>query len=154
MATRNDPFDGWMDLVEASRELQIHPQSLRRLIKKGRVPASMFGGKYMVERDKLEMFKTNYDPRPGRKPSARLMLAPGGAASPPPSRSSFEQWSDINEAARELGIHPQSLRRLIKQNRIGARFFGGKYLIGREQLEMFKTNYDPRPGRKPPPRLI
>ena len=155
MATPDDPFNGWSDLVEAARELGIHPQSLRRLIKQGRVPASMFGGKYMIARDKLEMFKTNYDRRPGRKRSARLMAAETTPPAPPPSgRPSFGEWFDLVEAARELGIHPQSLRRLIKQERIGARFFGGKYLIAREQLEMFKTNYDPRPGRKRSARLI
>ncbi len=152
--TLDNLLEGWSDLVEAARELQIHPQSLRRLIKQGRVPASMFGGKYMIERDKLEMFKTNYDRRPGRKRSARLMIAPDGPAAPPPSRPSFGQWLDIVEAAQELQIHPQSLRRLIKQGRIEARFFGGKYLIARDQLEAFKTNYDPRPGRKRSARLI
>ena len=67
------PFDNFLDLVEASRELQIHPQSLRRLIKQKKVPATMFAGKYLIERDKLEMFKANYDPRPGRKPIRRLL---------------------------------------------------------------------------------
>ena len=33
----------------------------------------MFAGKYLIERDKLEMFKANYDPRPGRKPLRRLL---------------------------------------------------------------------------------
>jgi excisionase family DNA binding protein len=67
------PFDNFLDLVEASRELQIHPQSLRRLIKQKKIPARMFAGKYLIERDKLEMFKANYDPRPGRKPLRRLL---------------------------------------------------------------------------------
>ena len=155
MTTPSDPFDGWSDLVEAARELGIHPQSLRRLIKQGRVPATMFGGKYMIAHDKLEMFKTNYDRRPGRKRAARLLNADATpAAPPPPARPSFGQWFDIVEAAHELQIHPQSLRRLIKQGRISTRFFGGKYLIAREQLEMFKTNYDPRPGRKRSARLL
>lgn len=69
----NDPFDNYLDLVEAARVLGIHPQSLRRLIKNGKVPAKLFAGKYLIERDKLEMFKSNYDPRPGRKPIRRLL---------------------------------------------------------------------------------
>lgn len=69
----NDPFDNYLDLVEAARVLNIHPQSLRRLIKAGKVPAKLFAGKYLIERDKLEMFKSNYDPRPGRKPIRRLL---------------------------------------------------------------------------------
>ena len=68
-----EPFDNYLDLVEAARELNIHPQSLRRLIKQRKVPALIFAGKYLIARDKLEMFKTNYDPRPGRKPIRRLL---------------------------------------------------------------------------------
>lgn len=69
----SDPFDNFLDLVEAARVLGIHPQSLRRLIKQKKVPATLFAGKYLIERDKLEMFKANYDPRPGRKPIRRLL---------------------------------------------------------------------------------
>ena len=67
------PFEGYMDLVEAARTLGIHPQSLRRLIKQKQVPALLFAGKYLIERDKFEMFMANYDPRPGRKPLRRLL---------------------------------------------------------------------------------
>ena len=73
MVADNSPFDDFLDLVEAARELQIHPQSLRRLIKRKKISATMFAGKYLIERDKLEMFKSNYDPRPGRKPIRRLL---------------------------------------------------------------------------------
>ena len=69
----DNPFDDYLDLVDAARELGIHPQSLRRLIKQSKVPAVLFAGKYLIERDKLEMFKTNYDPRPGRKAVRRLL---------------------------------------------------------------------------------
>jgi excisionase family DNA binding protein len=68
-----NPFENYLDLVEAARLLGIHPQSLRRLIKQKKVPAVLFAGKYLIERDKLEMFKSNYDPRPGRKPIRRLL---------------------------------------------------------------------------------
>jgi excisionase family DNA binding protein len=69
----DSPFDDYLDLVEAAHELGIHPQSLRRLIKQGRVPARLFAGKYLIERDKLDMFKSNYDPRPGGKPIRRML---------------------------------------------------------------------------------
>jgi len=45
----DSPFDEYLDLVEAARELGIHPQSLRRLIKQGRVPATLFAGKYLFK---------------------------------------------------------------------------------------------------------
>ncbi len=68
-----EPFDNYLDLVDAARILNIHPQSLRRLIKQKKVPAVLFAGKYLIERHKLEMFKSNYDPRPGRKPIRTLL---------------------------------------------------------------------------------
>ncbi len=68
-----EPFENYLDLVEAARQLNIHPQSLRRLIKQKKIPAVLFGGKYLIERDKLEMFKANYDPRPGRKIIRKLL---------------------------------------------------------------------------------
>ncbi len=52
----NALFDNYLDLVEAARTLGIHPQSLRRLIKQKKVPALLFAGKYLIERDKLWFF--------------------------------------------------------------------------------------------------
>ena len=66
-------FENYLDLIEAARQLNIHPQSLRRLIKQKKMPAVLFAGKYLIERDKLEMFKSNYDPSPGRTPIRRLL---------------------------------------------------------------------------------
>lgn len=72
-----DTFDrfqeDYLDLVQAAQVLGIHPQSLRRLIKAGNVPARMFAGKYLIEKSALNQFKTTYDPRPGRKPIRRLL---------------------------------------------------------------------------------
>lgn len=63
------PFDSYLDLLEAARELGIHPQSRRRLIKQKKAPAViMFTGKYLVPRDQFERLKATYDPRPGWKP--------------------------------------------------------------------------------------
>ncbi len=68
-----EPFDNYLDLVEAARLLNIHPQSLRRLIKQKKVPAVLFAGKYLIERFQLDQFKSSYDPRPGRKAIRRLL---------------------------------------------------------------------------------
>jgi excisionase family DNA binding protein len=68
-----EPFDNYLDLVDAARVLNIHPQSLRRLIKQKKVPATLFAGKYLIERTSLEQFKSSYDPRPGRKAIRRLL---------------------------------------------------------------------------------
>ena len=53
----DEPFDNYLDLVDAARILGIHPQSLRRLIKQKKVPAVLFAGKYLIERSALQQFK-------------------------------------------------------------------------------------------------
>ena len=51
--------------------------------------------------------------------------------------SPFDNYLDLVEAARVLGIHPQSLRRLIKQKKVPAVLFAGTYLIVRDALYQF-----------------
>lgn len=65
--------ENYMSLLEAATALNIHPSSLRRLIKQKKLPAQLFAGKYLIERHVLEQFKTSYDPRPGRKTMRRLL---------------------------------------------------------------------------------
>ncbi len=52
---------------EVGRRLKIHPESVRRLIRQGKLPAIKFGNKWLVARDVLEQFGSHYDPRPGNK---------------------------------------------------------------------------------------
>jgi hypothetical protein len=66
----------------------------------------------------------------------------------------LDDYLDLIDAAREIGIHPQSLRRLVKQAKIPARLWQGKYLFHRPALQQFVSLYDPRPGRKVTRRLI
>lgn len=77
----------------------------------------------------------------------------------PPSTSlpeDLQGWLGVIEVAKQLHIHPQSLRRLIKTGKFeGAIFFSGMYLIHTETLEAFKEKgYDFSPGRKPGRRLL
>jgi excisionase family DNA binding protein len=65
------PFDRFVDIIEASRRLNIHPESVRRLIRQGRLPGYKFANKWLIERDVLEQFAQTYDGRPGAK--ARLL---------------------------------------------------------------------------------
>jgi excisionase family DNA binding protein len=61
------PFDKFIDVLEASRRLNVHPESVRRLIRQGRLPAYKFANKWLIERDVLEQFAQTYDGRPGAK---------------------------------------------------------------------------------------
>src|SRR5438270_722065 len=60
-------FEDYVTVPDAAERLQIHPESVRRLIRKGQLPAKKFGNSWLVERDVLEQFATGYDRRPGNK---------------------------------------------------------------------------------------
>lgn len=62
-----DPFDTYVDAVDASARLGIHPESLKRLIRQGKIPARKVANKWFIRKDTLEQFALAYDPRPGRK---------------------------------------------------------------------------------------
>ncbi len=62
-----NPFDAYMDVEAAGARLHIHPESVKRLIRQGKLPALKVGNKWFVERDFLEQFALRYDPRPGHK---------------------------------------------------------------------------------------
>lgn len=65
--SKNNLLETYLDVLEASRRLQIHPESVRRLIRQGKIPAIRFSNKWLIERDVLEQFASHYDPRPGQK---------------------------------------------------------------------------------------
>jgi excisionase family DNA binding protein len=62
-----DPFDKFVDVLEAGRTLNIHPESVRRLIRNGKLPAQKYANKWLIRRDVLEQFAARYDGRPGAK---------------------------------------------------------------------------------------
>ena len=60
-------IDNYADVDEVGDRLHIHPESVRRLIRRGKLPAIKFGNKWLVDRVFLEQFASAYDPRPGNK---------------------------------------------------------------------------------------
>lgn len=63
-----------------------------------------------------------------------------------------DRYVDVTEFANGIGIHLQTVQRLIRQGTLPAvkpAIFGGrKNLIERSVYEQWKANYDARPGRK------
>ena len=59
--------DQYSDVIEVGGRLNVHPESVRRLIRQGKLPAIKFGNKWLVDKDTLEQFASHYDPRPGNK---------------------------------------------------------------------------------------
>ena len=60
-------LDNYVGVNEVADRLNIHPESVRRLIRQGKLPAIKFGNKWLVERATLEQYASHYDPRPGNK---------------------------------------------------------------------------------------
>jgi excisionase family DNA binding protein len=62
-----DSFENFVTVAEAASRLNIHQESVRRLIRSGKLPARKFANTWLIEKTTLEQFASNYDPRPGRK---------------------------------------------------------------------------------------
>ena len=59
-------FENYIDVIEASKILDIHPETVKRLIREGRLTATKFGNKWIMERDQLQVFANIYDGKRGR----------------------------------------------------------------------------------------
>lgn len=60
-------FEDLHTLSEVAEELHINSTTVRRLVRKGRIPAILFGGSYFIHRENLDNFKMTYDPSRGRR---------------------------------------------------------------------------------------
>lgn len=61
-----EPFADYVDVLEASERLSIHPDSVRRLIRRGSFPAIEFFSKSLIRKTDLEQFAQTYN-APGRR---------------------------------------------------------------------------------------
>jgi excisionase family DNA binding protein len=52
----------------------------------------------------------------------------------------------VSEAARELSVHPETVRRLLRQDRLPGSKVGTNWLIAKNDLSRFKATYDPHTG--------
>ncbi len=64
---KEDLLENYAGVQEVSDRLNIHPESVRRLIRQGKLPAIKFGNKWLVDKSTLEQYASRYDPRPGNK---------------------------------------------------------------------------------------
>ncbi len=62
-----ESFENYVTVAEAAKRLNIHEESVRRLIRSGKLLARKFANAWLIEKTTLEQFASNYDPRPGRK---------------------------------------------------------------------------------------
>ena len=52
------------------------------------------------------------------------------------------------EAAHRLRVHPETVKRLCRQGDLPARKLHNTWLIRADDLDVFSSTYDPRPGAK------
>jgi hypothetical protein len=67
-----DPLDQYWLLVDAARELDINPDTLRKLAIREQIPgARKWAKRWVFDRDELLAFKATYRSTPGRPPGRR-----------------------------------------------------------------------------------
>ncbi len=59
-------LENYVDVSEAAKILKVHPETVRRLIREGKLPATKFGNKWLLDRDRVLMFAATYPGQPGR----------------------------------------------------------------------------------------
>jgi excisionase family DNA binding protein len=60
----------------------------------------------------------------------------------------LQNYVNVREAARHIGIHEESLRRLLRQGSPRGVKIGGQWFIDKEQLALFTGTYDARTGKR------
>ena len=57
-------------------------------------------------------------------------------------------YANVREAAKQLGIHEESLRRLLRMGTLPAKRIGGQWFINKERLALFAATYDAKTGKR------
>lgn len=60
----------------------------------------------------------------------------------------LENYINVHDAAKQVGIHEESLRRLLRLGSLPGVRIGGQWFIDREQLALFVATYDARTGKR------
>ena len=56
-----------MDVRKAAKQLHIHEESLRRLLRLGTLPGEKIGGQWFIDKDRLALFSATYDAKTGKR---------------------------------------------------------------------------------------
>ena len=60
-------WDNYLNVIEASRQLKVHPETVKRLCRQGDLPAVKIHNTWLINRDTLDNFTGTYDPRRGAR---------------------------------------------------------------------------------------
>ncbi len=59
--------DSYFNVIEASRRLKIHPETVKRLCRQGDLPAIKIHNTWLIHRDILDNFAGTYIPKRGAR---------------------------------------------------------------------------------------
>ena len=48
-------LENYVDVIEASKILNVHPETVKRLIREGKLTATKFGNKWIMDSDRVQM---------------------------------------------------------------------------------------------------
>lgn len=60
----------------------------------------------------------------------------------------LRSFVNVRDAAKQIGIHEESLRRLLRQGSPFGEKIGGQWFISKEQLALFTTTYNAKTGKR------
>lgn len=60
----------------------------------------------------------------------------------------LQNYVNVRDAARHIGIHEESLRRLLRQGNLPGAKIGGQWFIDKEQIALFVATYDAKTGKR------
>lgn len=60
-------LDDYYNVIEASRRLKVHPETVKRLCRQGNLPAVKIHNTWLIPRDALDSFAGTYSPRRGAR---------------------------------------------------------------------------------------
>lgn len=60
-------LDSYFTVIEASRRLKVHPETVKRLCRQGDLPATKLHNTWLISRDTLDNFAGTYSPQRGAR---------------------------------------------------------------------------------------
>ena len=62
-----EPWDNYLNILEAGHRLKIHPETVKRLCRQGDLPAVKIHNTWLINKDILDNFAGTYNPRRGAR---------------------------------------------------------------------------------------
>ena len=60
-------FRNYLTIPEAAKQLSIHEESLRRLLRMGNIPGEKIGKQWFIDKEQLALFAATYDAKTGKR---------------------------------------------------------------------------------------